>query len=383
MSDQPGFRRFQESLLSVLLTAVLGISVPLLIGAGPASATARMALSATDWADSSFCASYGVRYMGTTYNGVAACGNAYPNNYQGKISYNGVEFDSVGFQCVELAARYFYYMSGQVPPLVQNASDYAYYLGADYGYRVYPAGLTGGTSTFQNSLTPGNVISMWSASDQVGHVAVVTSVNVTGGNGTITVMDENASATGADTITVSGGAMSYQGIYPDFQWTTNLPGSGNPAPGGPVDLLRSGSFEGSAAGWQKFVPAGATVNMSDYNTAAGAPAIAHDGTWYLATNTSTGGGGVYQDVPVSAGPGTAYVGTAWLSSQAGTATGVLCLWGLGTSSTSTCERYKVAAGVYKQVQVAYVATQNLTAVRFQLYPDANGGTTDMDTASLS
>jgi surface antigen len=66
---------------------------------------------------------------------------------------------------------------------------------------------------------------MWSSSDQVGHVAVVTSVNVSGGNGTITVMDENASAGGTDTITVSGGQMSYGG-YPDFQWTTNLPGSG-------------------------------------------------------------------------------------------------------------------------------------------------------------
>jgi surface antigen len=165
--------------------------------------------------------------MGTTCNGVAACGNPYPNNFQGEISYNGVELDSVGFQCVELAARYFYYLSGHSPPLVQNVSDYAYYLGADFGYGVYPAGISGGTSTFQNSLTPGNIISMWSSSDQVGHVGVVTNVNVTGGNGTITVMDENANASGTDTITVSGGRMSYEGIYPYFQWTTNLPGSGN------------------------------------------------------------------------------------------------------------------------------------------------------------
>jgi hypothetical protein len=177
-----------------------------------------------DWAGSGLCSRYGVRYMGATYNGVAACGNAYPNNYQGEISYNGVEFDSLGFQCVELAARYFYYHTGHAPPMVQYASDYAYYLGTDYGYGVYPAGLTGGTSTFQSSLTPGNVISMWSSSDTTGHVAVVTSVNVTNGNGTITVMDENASASGTDTITVSGGSMSYEGIYPYFQWTTNLPG---------------------------------------------------------------------------------------------------------------------------------------------------------------
>jgi surface antigen len=179
--------------------------------------------SQASWAGSSFCASYNVRYMGTTYNGVAACGNAYPNNYQGEISYKGVEFDSVGFQCVELAARYFYVRTGKAPPLVQDASDFAYYLGADDGYNVYPSGLTGVTSTYQSSLAPGQIVSMWSSSDEVGHVAVVTAVNVSNGNGTITVMDENAAASGTDTITVTNGTMNYEGIYPYFQWTTNLP----------------------------------------------------------------------------------------------------------------------------------------------------------------
>jgi hypothetical protein len=64
---------------------------------------------------------------------------------------------------------------------------------------------------------------MWSSSDQVGHVAVVTAVNVTDGNGIITVIDENGSASGTDAITVSGGQMSYEGIYNNFQWTTNMP----------------------------------------------------------------------------------------------------------------------------------------------------------------
>jgi hypothetical protein len=141
------------------------------------------------------------------------------------------KFDTAGFQCVELAARYFYYVTGHTPPF-KNGSNHAYYLGADYGYGVYPARLNGGTSTFQNSLTPGNVISMRSSSDTVGHVAVVTSVNVTNGNGTITVMDENASASGTDTITVSGGRMSYEGLYPYFQWTTNLPGQPHSQPSG-------------------------------------------------------------------------------------------------------------------------------------------------------
>ena len=176
----------------------------------------------SDWAGPGFCSSYNVRYTGTTYRGVAACGNADPDNNQGEISYKGVEFDSIGFQCVELAARYLYFITGKKPPLVPRASDYAYYIGADDGFQVYPGGLTGGTTKYQASLTPGQVISMWSASDQIGHVAVVTAVNVTNGNGTITVTDENANGTGSGTIKVSGGTMSYGG-YPNFQWTTDLP----------------------------------------------------------------------------------------------------------------------------------------------------------------
>jgi hypothetical protein len=148
------------------------------------------------------------------------------------------------------------------------------------------------------------------------------------------------------------------------------------------NLLQSGSFENSAAGWTRFVPAGATVNMALYNTTTGAPAAAQDGHGYLAFNTNTGGGGVYQDVPVAGTAGTSYTGTAWLSAQSGTATGTLCLWGLGATGTSNCRPYSVTAGSYTEVQVAYDAPSNVSTVRFQLYPTANGGTTDMDTASL-
>jgi surface antigen len=216
-----------------VFTAALGASAFAMAPVSPASAA-----TGGDWAGSSFCASYGVRPTGTSYNDVAACGNGYPNpgDPGQTISYNGVTFDTDGFQCVELAARYFYYVTGKAPPIVSYASDYAYYMGADDGYDVYPSGLTGVTSTFQSSLTAGNIISMWSNSDEVGHVAVVTNVAVTDGTGTITVMDENASASGTDTITVSGGTMSYEGIFPFFQWTTNLP---NPSADPPTAIAHA------------------------------------------------------------------------------------------------------------------------------------------------
>lgn len=94
---------------------------------------------------------------------------------------------------MELAARYFYFQITQVPPTPELASDFAYQVGAEYGYGVYPTGATGGTDMFPSSVTPGNIISMWSAGDQTGNVAVVAGVNATGGTGTVTVMDEDAS----------------------------------------------------------------------------------------------------------------------------------------------------------------------------------------------
>jgi hypothetical protein len=150
------------------------------------------------------------------------------------------------------------------------------------------------------------------------------------------------------------------------------------------NLLQSGSFENSTTGWNTTIePPGGTVNMVDYNTAHGAPAIAHDGNGYLAFNTSSTGGGVYQNVPANATAGTSYVATAWLSAQSGTTTGTLCLGGFGTTNTDNCHPYSVTAGTYTPVQVTYDAPQNITALRLRLYPTPNGGTTDMDTASLA
>jgi hypothetical protein len=143
------------------------------------------------------------------------------------ISYNGVIFDSVGFQCVELAARYFYFVTGKKPPTPSQGSDFAYSLNSQYGYNVYPVGSRNGTSTFQSSITRGNIISMWSAGNSTGHVGVVISVNVTNGTGTIEIMDENGSGKGTDWISVQNGIMSYgyaPGLFCNyFQWTTNMP----------------------------------------------------------------------------------------------------------------------------------------------------------------
>lgn len=216
------------------VTAQMGQSIPV-HQASQLIADARRieaAMGASDWAGPAFCDSYHVGPLQATYYGVTACADTYGE----MVDYHHVQFDSAGFQCVELAARYFYYVTGQTPPTPLYGGEFAYQLsGGDYGYNVYPAGPTGvdsqtGTSYFDSSLVPGQIISMWERNATWNqfdtHVAVVTAVNVHGGNGSITVMDENHSnpggPSGSGTITVQDSQMSY-GAYNDFQWTTNLP----------------------------------------------------------------------------------------------------------------------------------------------------------------
>jgi len=150
------------------------------------------------------------------------------------------------------------------------------------------------------------------------------------------------------------------------------------------NLLTAGSFEQSTAGWQKLVPAGGIVNWANYNTAAGAPAPAYDGTGYLAFNTNIAGGSVFQDVPVTVGTGGTYEASVFLSSQSGPASGTFCLWSLASSNTDLCSAYNVnSATGYQNYILVFSVPQQTSTLRFQVYPTANGGTTDMDTASLT
>jgi hypothetical protein len=174
------------------------------------------------------------------------------------------------------------------------------------------------------------------------------------------------------------------------------PSSPGPAPGStygppmpnshpnavPGNLLQNGSFESSGAGWNAMAPSSGVTNISRYEVGHGAPAGAHDGSWYLATNTNGSGGAIYQDVTVNAPAGASYVGTAWLSAQSGTASGALCVWGLAAPGTRNCTSYDVSAGTYTQVQVVYDLPAAYGKLRFQIYPTPNGGTTDIDTTSL-
>ncbi len=193
---------------------------------------------ATDWAGRAFChtRSHGSQYLHTTWHGVAACGAEYPNNDQGTIRHGKVVFDTVGFQCVELAERYFYFVTGQPGPFA-NGSDLAeaiYYAWRhkDPGLGLHPLGALGRTTSYRPSLRDGDIVSMWSDRDEIGHVGVVISADVHGGagheHGAIRILNENTTEpNGVNTITVSNGRLWFaDGGYPYFQWLYGIPGAG-------------------------------------------------------------------------------------------------------------------------------------------------------------
>jgi hypothetical protein len=163
-----------------------------------------------------------------------------------------------------------------------------------------------------------------------------------------------------------------------------------PTPGGgttdadDVSLVRSlvqgGGFE--SGGWS--VMAG--TNIANY--ASGqlyAVEKARSGSKYMAFNTSTSGGGIYQDVAQSIGVGDTYCASAFVRSQKDqVASGAFAVWLIGGSYTENGQQAYGGLGQldnWSPVSTCVTATTAHSAVRVQFYPTPGGGTTDADDVS--
>jgi CHAP domain len=136
--------------------------------------------------------------LGASYNGVAACG---PGTDQGGSDYPVYFFPNaypvLEWECVELVMRYMY--------LIYNVDPY----GANGSTVVsnYSGNTLSQVSNNGSSLpSPGDIISEGAPTTD-GHTGVVTKVKVSDGTGTVTMMEENASAKGWATIKVSGNVL--------------------------------------------------------------------------------------------------------------------------------------------------------------------------------
>ena len=137
----------------------------------------------------SWCSQHGGYTLGAKFRNVYACGPA---------TGPADEFDTSGFQCVELSARF---MWATYSLYLNNVPD-----GKDLVSVAHSSlGLAVGHPGPGRLPAPGDVVSLWGgpAAQPYGHTAVVTAVKVDPlGNGTISIMEQNALASGADQITV-------------------------------------------------------------------------------------------------------------------------------------------------------------------------------------
>jgi hypothetical protein len=173
------------------LMGVVGV-----VGVGPAAAQ-------TDWAGSGFCATGApspAPYMGNSYDGVAACGTKYGDdgnsNEQGPVSYDGIQFDSVGFQCVELVMRYMYYDFGVAPYSANGNTVVSNYSGSVFTKEIDPAA--------DGLPSIGDILSFaGTSSNPYGHTSIVIGVS----SSSISTLNENDTSKGLDTVPVSKGVV--------------------------------------------------------------------------------------------------------------------------------------------------------------------------------
>jgi CHAP domain len=106
------------------------------------------------------------------------------------------------WECVELVMRYMYLVFGIVPYSANGDT-----VVSNYNGNVLTQVSNNGTSL----PSPGDILS-WAGSDESpnGHTAIVTAVNVANGSGTITVMQQNASADGWGTVSVADNVLTTQ-----------------------------------------------------------------------------------------------------------------------------------------------------------------------------
>ncbi len=186
------------------------------------SNAARPALVAGEGSGAGWCRQNGGYPLGAKFDNVFACGPA-----------TGVSspFDSVGFQCVELSARFLWVVYGKSATNVPDGKDFVAVSHQELGT---PVGYPGPGSIPR----VGDIVSLSGGASTLpyGHTGVVTSVKVDGqGNGAIGLMEENGVSSGSNRITVSHWSESYgsAGGYYYYNHVSWLDlGSGLRAPGG-------------------------------------------------------------------------------------------------------------------------------------------------------
>jgi hypothetical protein len=127
-----------------------------------------------------------------------------------------------GYQCVEFSERYLYYRYGAIIGIPTNGDQVAAHYAAKYPalFMIVRNG------TPHRAPAAGDVLSMSAVpgfdSAAGGHTAVVQSSSVSAaGNGSLTIVEENAVPTGIQVLPVSDWSVTYHG-FPYMEWLTEI-----------------------------------------------------------------------------------------------------------------------------------------------------------------
>jgi hypothetical protein len=194
------------------------------------AAPARAAVSAPPWWSGSCDAGNdpGSYPLGASYNGVQACGPLPGTGGQLVRFYSGA-WGEYEWQCVELVMRYMYQVYG-IAPYSANGNTVV----SNYSGSTLVKVSNNGTAL----PSPGDIVSeAGTTGNPDGHTAVVTAIAVTGGTGTVTVMEQNATSNGTGTITVSGGTLGSNVTAWLHNPTTPPPPPSPPAAAGAISAL--------------------------------------------------------------------------------------------------------------------------------------------------
>jgi hypothetical protein len=156
-----------------------------------------------------------------------------------------------------------------------------------------------------------------------------------------------------------------------------------PPPASRASLIKGGGFE--SGGWSA-MPGTNFVTYSAGQVAAAE--VPRSGSKYAAFNTSTEGGGIYQDVAASIGVGDTYCASSFVRSQSGgmAASGGFTIWLIGGSYNENGQQAYSGLGTlnnWTPLSTCVTATTAHSAIRVQFYATPGVGTTEADDINLS
>ncbi|MCW2813367.1 MAG: hypothetical protein JWN84_822 [Nocardioides sp.] len=147
-----------------------------------------------------------------------------------------------------------------------------------------------------------------------------------------------------------------------------------------ASVARDGGFEGPNA----WAVRGST-NYVSYRNGQVAGESARSGVGYGATNTSSAGGSIYQDNPISTVVGQTYCASAHVKSQVGAtgAAGTFAVWLLGGAyEENGSTRFTTIGNGWGIVQTCVQATTSHSSLRIEFYPKVNGPTLTIDNVDV-